>query len=186
MFGGRLDLCLGGPFAPDDPLGIGLFHGQCLVNGHKADPRAGGMRDIGRAHRHMPAGAVDDKNIRRRCHGSLNDIPRAGQLIAARHPVDIRNAAGGDDHKIGVAGHHIPGAGKHPASQIDTKPFDLGNAPVDNADHVAPPAGTRRQQNLSAGARRCLEQRHLMAALGGNPRRLQSARPGADDDHAPR
>ena len=145
---------------------------------HDFQPRAGLGDQLGRRH------ARDGRHCRRRaarsrpaCTAPDKDVPARGDEVVARLQRRVlRQAAGGDDHDVGCQRQHVVRLGPGVVADVDAEPLQFGEPPVDDADQFAPARVLRRQPNLPAGLAGRLQHRHLVAALGRDPRCLQARR----------
>ena len=136
----------------------------------------------------MVAVVVEDQHRLARLHGTGNDVPgRDDQIVAdcpappcSGTPPVATNTTSGASASTSAAVAQVEKRSSTPSRS------NSAQAPVDDADQLAPPRRARDQQDLPAGLLRRLEHQHRMAALGGDARRLQPGRPGADHHHAPR
>ena len=92
-------------------------------------------------------------------------------------------AAGRHDDDVGLLRLHVGSLGVGVESDIDLELFELGQAPVDDADDFAAALDLDGETDLTAGFACRLEQRYLVAALGADARRFETGRSGADDHH---
>jgi hypothetical protein len=114
-----------------------------------------------------------------------NQIPaRDHQIVATFQNLGVRQAAGGDDHHIGLFGQHVLGFSPGVEAEFDVARRTLRHAPLDDADHLLAALVQRGQPDLAAGVGLRLEHRDLVPALGGDTGGLEARRPGTDDHDA--
>ena len=136
-----------------------------------------------RLHRRMIASIVEEQHIGAGFDVARNDVPaRRDEIVARGEDFGMRKAAGRDDHDVGILGEDVVGLGPGVETERDAARLALRHAPVDDADHLTATRALRGQPNLTARLVRHLEDDDLMAALGGDARRLQSRWSRADDD----
>ena len=102
-------------------------------------------------------------------------------MLRSVDPVEIGDAAGGDDHDIDILRPGLLGLQVPVELHLDPERLELPDAPVDEPDEVPAPVRLHREEHLPAERAGCLDEAHLVTALGAHPRRLQSARAAARD-----
>ena len=133
----------------------------------------------------MAAIVVVEQNRLGRLDTAREDVPaRHDEVAAFGERRVLRQAASGDHHGVGIEGQNVLGLGPEVVADADSEPLELGQPPVDDADELAAARVLDGQADLTAGLGGGLQHRHLVAALGGDPRRLKPGRAGADHDDA--
>ena len=83
---------------------------------------------------------------------------------------------------LGLQRQHVVRLGPDIVADVDAQPLKFGQPPVDDADQFLAARVLRGQPDLAAGLVGRLQHRDGMTPFGGDPRRLQPRRAGADHD----
>ena len=86
-----------------------------------------------------------------------DDVPARNDEVVARFERRVlRQAAGGDDHHIGLQLQHVVRLGPDIVADVDAQPLKFGQPPVDDADHFLAARILGGEPNLPAGLARTL------------------------------
>src|SRR3546814_3829064 len=97
----------------------------------------------------------------------------------------MRQAARRHDDDIGPFREDRIGLGPGVVADVDAELLALRQPPVDDAHHLVAARALRGKPDLAAGRAGRLEDNHLVAALAGDPGRLQPARTRPYDNYLP-
>ena len=163
---GHVDAQLVAALFPDGAFGIGQFRGQLAVDGdqgHASTGHGGVLRTVRPG---VPAGSVIDDDLVADGGVPGQEVPRAGAVPGAVEPIEIGNAAGGDDDDVRRFRQDVVGLGKRVEPDIDAEPIDLISAPIDDAHKVAAPACLGPHPHLTAKRGSGFHEHHPMAPFG--------------------
>ena len=87
----------------------------------------------------MGAVVVVDDDLPARPRRAREQVPARGRELGARiEETQIGRAAGRDHHDVGRFRERVVRAGETVEAEGDAEPFALGDAPVDDAEDLAP------------------------------------------------
>ena len=121
----RLDANLVHAPAPDDLLGVRHLHREMAVEPEERDVGSGEANLLRRGERGVTSGAVVDDHLLARPHRTAENVPDAGAVLGAVHPVEIRDASGRDDHDVGITHPDFFGLDEPVETHIDAEPQTL-------------------------------------------------------------
>ena len=130
----------------------------------------------------MRAVVVEQQHLGRGLRVAREDVPaRHHELGAGLEDLRVRQAARRDDHHVGVFREHVLRIGQVVEAQRHAVLLALGEAPVGDAEELGAAARAGGEPDLAARLARRLEQHHLVAARGRDPRGLEAG--GARSHH---
>ncbi len=147
---------------------------------------AGPGDHLRRRHCRVGAVVVEEQDLTGGRDVAADHVPARHHPLGALVDVrELRQAARRHDHDVGIEGGDVVPLGNDVVAHVDTEAGELAHPPLDDAQQVLAPGVAGGQPDLTAGPRHRLEQHDVVAALAGDPGRLEPGRAGADDDHAP-